>query len=143
MDAATIQEAFGRAVVINFYSPTEDVLVNATSGIGGAWPTQEILKGSVVLSLMPRVAFEGGWGFNREHTVPLAPDELLKTEFSEYELKTSPPFKPFADDWLHSTNSLTLAQVDTVLRRVLADGIPATTFAASLIESLEVSRHET
>jgi len=42
----------------------------------------------------------------------------------------SPPNLPDADNWFHTTNSVTLAQVAEVRDRVLADGIPAQTFAA-------------
>ena len=75
---------------------------------------------------------EGGWGFNPDHTVPLSQNnELLKTEYTEEEMITSPPFLPFAErDWLHATNAVTAAQIAEVRDRILADGIPALTFAA-------------
>jgi len=117
--------------VVNCYSTTEDVLSNAPeSGAGGAWSIQELSKGSIVMMLMPHVACEAGWGFNPRHLIPLSQGELLKTTYTVDELAVSPPFLPFADDWLHTTNRLAAAQVSTVLPRILADGIPATTFAA-------------
>lgn len=74
---------------------------------------------------------EGGWGFNPDHTVPLSQNtELLKTEYTDEEMVTSPPFLPFAEDWLHSTNAVTATQIAEVRDRILADGIPALTFAA-------------
>ena len=114
------------------YSPTEDVLGNApVDGAGGAWSAQELLKGTGVMYLLPRVRREGGWGFNPVHTVPLSQNgELLKTEYTDEEMVTSPPFLPFAEDWLHATNAVTAAQVAEVRDRILADGIPAQTFAA-------------
>ena len=117
---------------VNCYSPTEDVLGNAPAvGAGGAWSAQELLKGTGTMYLLPRVRREGGWGFNPDHTVPLSQDgELLKTEYTDEEMVTSPPFLPFAEDWLHSTNAVTAAQVAEVRDRILADGIPALTFAA-------------
>ncbi|MBQ0032833.1 MAG: alpha/beta hydrolase, partial [bacterium] len=117
---------------VNCYSPTEDVLGNApVDGAGGAWSAQELLKGTGVMYLLPRVRREGGWGFNPVHTVPLSQNnELLKTEYTDEEMVTSPPFLPFAEDWLHSTNAVTAAQVAEVRDRILADGIPAQTFAA-------------
>lgn len=118
----------GLANAVNCYSPSEDVLANVASGLGGAWSMQELLKGT--LSLMPRVAREAGWGFNPLHTVPLSQDELLKTEYTEEEMKVSPPFLPFADGWLHTTNAVSAGQVEEVAPRILADGIPATTVAA-------------
>ena len=116
---------------VNCYSPTEDVLENAPcDGAGGAWSMQELLKGTGLALVLPGVKDEGGWGFNRTHTVPLSATELLKTEFSDDELKMSPPFLPFSEDWLLTTNAVSEAQVLGVCARILADGIPATTFAA-------------
>ena len=114
------------------YSPTEDVLGNApVVGAGGAWSAQELLKGTGTMYFLPRVRREGGWGFNPDHTVPLSQNgELLKTEYTDEEMVTSPPFLPFAEDWLHSTNVVTAAQVAEVRDRILADGIPAQTFVA-------------
>ena len=115
---------------VNWYSPTEDVLANAPAvGAGSVWAAQELLKGTGTMYLLPRVRREGGWGFNPQHTVPLSQDELLKTEYTDEEMVTSPPFIPFAGDWLHSTNDVTAAQVAEVRDRILADGIPALTFA--------------
>ena len=117
---------------VNCYSPTEDVLGNAPAvGAGGVWSVQELLKGTGTMYFLPRVRREGGWGFNPDHTVPLSQNgELLKTEYTGEEMVTSPPFLPFAEDWLHSTNAVTSAQVAEVRDRILADGIPAQTFAA-------------
>lgn len=79
---------------------------------------------------------EGGWGFNPDHTVPLSQNtELLKTEYTDEEMVTSPPFLPFAEDWLHSTNAVTTTQIAEVRDRILADGIPALTFAAGANEA--------
>ena len=122
------------ANAVNCHSPTEDVLANVASGLGSAWSAQELLKGTGTLAFMPRVASEAGWWFNQQHTVPLSKDDLLKTEFTPDEMKTSPPFSPFADKWLHTTNAVAAAQVADILPRILADGIPATTFAAGANE---------
>lgn len=120
---------------VNCHSPTEDVLENAScDGAGGAWSMQELLKGTGLALILPGVKNEGGWGFNRTHTVPLSATELLKTEFSDDELKMSPPFLPFSEDWLLTTNAVSDAQVSGVCARILADGIPATTFAAGANE---------
>ena len=117
--------------VVSIYSPTDEVLENpALDGMGGAWSAQEILKGTGLASVLPSVANEGGWGFNRAHTMPLSATELRKTEFSDDELKASPPFLPFSEDWLHATNTVSDAQVSNVRARILADGVPATSFAA-------------
>ena len=126
--------------VVNFYSPTEDVLSNPEmDGMGGAWSTQELLKGTGLALVLPKVSDEGGWGFNRLHTVPLSATELLKTEFTDDELKMSPPFLPFNEDWIHTTNAVAETQMADILPRILADGIPATTFAAGANETGGVS----
>ena len=80
--------------------------------------------------LLQSIDVEGGWGFNRAHTMPLSATELRKTEFSDDELKESPPFLTFSEDWLHTTNTVSDTQVATVRARILADGVPATSFAA-------------
>lgn len=123
---------------VNCYSPTEDVLGNAPAvGAGGAWSAQELLKGTGTMYLLPCVRREGGWGFNPDHTMPLSQNnELLKTEYTDEEMVTSPPFLPFAErDWLHSTNAVTATQIAEVRDRILADGIPALTFAAGANEA--------
>ena len=123
---------------VNCYSPTEDVLGNAPAvGAGGAWSAQELLKGTGTMYLLPCVRREGGWGFNPDHTMPLSQNnELLKTEYTDEEMVTSPPFLPFAErDWLHSTNAVTATQIAEVRDRILADGIPALTFAAGANET--------
>lgn len=96
------------------------------------WQKQETLKGF----RMPAGTAYGGWGFNPDHTVPLSQNtELLKTEYTDEEMVTSPPFLPFAEDWLHSTNAVTTTQIAEVRDRILADGIPALTFAAGANEA--------
>ena len=62
--------------------------------------------------------------------MPLSPKELLKTEYTQEEMMISPPFMLFDEEWLHTTNVITHAQIAPVRARILADGIPALTFAA-------------
>ena len=115
---------------INCYSPTEDVLDNATTnGWGGAWGMQELFKGTAMLHLIPGNC-EGGWGYNGEHTDILGQlTEFAKTNvLTDAELIASPIFRKFDNALLHQTNLISIAQ--TELNKVLGDGIPATSFAA-------------
>lgn len=59
--------------------------------------------------------------------------EILNTNWVDYRVS------PFADKWLHTTNAVAAAQVADILPRILADGIPATTFAAGANETGGVS----
>ena len=121
----------GIANAVNCYSPTEDILANAPAdGVGGIWSAQELLKGQGLATLLPKVKNEAGWGFNTGNTMPLSPKELLKTEYTQEEMMISPPFMLFDEEWLHTTNVITHAQIAPVRARILADGIPALTFAA-------------
>ncbi|MBQ8112746.1 MAG: alpha/beta fold hydrolase, partial [Kiritimatiellae bacterium] len=117
---------------VNCYSPTEDVLANATAtGWGGIWSVQELFKGTAALHFAPGNC-EGGWGFNGDHSNLLGTDltDFAKTnEWTDAELIVSPMFRRFDDAAnLHSTNELVLAQ--GIASRILGDGIPATSFAA-------------
>ena len=117
---------------VNCYSPTEDVLANATTnGWGGAWSMQELFKGTAALHVIPGNC-EGGWGFNDDYANLLGTDltEFAKTnEWTSAELIENPMFRLFDDaNTLHSTNEILLAQTDANL--ILGDGIPATSFAA-------------
>lgn len=126
--------------VVNCYSPTEDVLANATAnGWGGVWSMQELFKGTATLHLIPGNC-EGGWGYNSEHTNLLGQlDDFSKTnEYTNAELIASPLFRPFDNSTFHQTNLITIAQ--TELNKVMGDGIPAISFAAGAnpIESSSV-----
>ena len=120
----------GLSNLVNCYSPSEDVLGNATSsGWGGAWSMQELFKGTATLHVIPGNC-EGGWGYNDEYTnwLGLLPDSVKTNSYTDAQLAQSPIFRPFDDTSLHGTNvvSLTLAQK----AKVLGDGIPALSFAA-------------
>lgn len=115
---------------VNCYSPTEDVLRNATvNGYGGIWSVQELYKGTAALHFVPGNC-EGGWGYNSEHTnlAGLLTDFAKTNDFIDTELVVSPIFRKFDNELLHQTNRITIAQ--TELNKVLGDGIPATSFAA-------------
>ena len=69
---------------VNCYSPTEDVLANATPNwYGGEWSIQELYKGTAALHFIPGNC-EGGWGYNSDHTNILANfgDTPSKTRYS-------------------------------------------------------------
>ncbi len=115
---------------INCYSPTENILANATmNGWGGLWGAQELFKGTATLHLIPGKC-EGGWGYNSEHTnlAGLLTDFAKTNIFTDTELTANPIFRRFDNALLHQTNLISIAQ--TELNKVLGDGIPATSFAA-------------
>lgn len=115
---------------INCYSPTEDVLDNATTnGWGGVWSIQELFKGTAALHAIPGNC-EGGWGYNDDHTGILGQlTDFAKTNtFTDAELIASPIFRRFDNALLHQTNCISIAQ--TELNKVMGDGIPAKSFAA-------------
>jgi len=120
----------GLSNAVNCYSPTEEVLENATpSGWGGVWSMQELFKGTAALHVTPGNC-EGGWGYNDEYTnwLGLLPDSVKTNSYTDTQLTQAPIFRPFDNTVLHGTNvvSLTLAQK----AKVLGDGIPALSFAA-------------
>ena len=116
--------------VVNCYSPTEDVLENATpNGWGGVWSMQELFKGTATLHVTPGNC-EGGWGYNDEYTnwLGLLPDSVKTNTYTDAQLMQTPIFRTFDYASLHTTNvvSLTLTQK----AKVLGDGIPAVSFAS-------------
>ncbi|MBQ9394886.1 MAG: hypothetical protein IJU23_05145, partial [Proteobacteria bacterium] len=115
---------------INCYSPTEDILANATTnGWGSLWGAQELFKGTAALHFIPGNC-EGGWGYNSEHTnlAGLLTDFAKTNEFTDAELVASPIFRKFDNIMLHQTNLISIAQ--TELNKVMGDGVPAVSFAA-------------
>ena len=115
---------------INCYSPTEDILANATTnGWGSLWAAQELFKGTAALHFILGNC-EGGWGYNSEHTnlAGLLTDFAKTNEFTDAELIASPIFRKFDNILLHQTNLISIAQ--TELNKVMGDGISARSFAA-------------
>ena len=124
---------------VNCYSPTEDVLANATTNwYGGEWSIQELYKGTAALHFIPGNC-EGGWGYNDDHTnlAGFLTDFAKTYDFTDAELVASPIFRRFDNGLLHQTNLIAIAQ--TELNKVLGDGIPATSFAAGRNETSGVS----
>ena len=115
---------------INCYSPTEDILANATAnGWGNLWGAQELFKGTAALHAAPGNC-EGGWGYNSERTdlAGQLTDFAKTNNFSDAELIAEPIFRKFDNGLLHQTNLISIAQ--TEINKVLGDGIPAKSFAA-------------
>ncbi len=131
---------------VNCYSPSEDTLGNIANGQGmvaslwrkNFWAAQELNKGTLkqwtLSSALGRN--EGGWGFNPEwgrlaSLFGVAGRRARNKAQSESNanLIRSPVFTPFDEDWLHSTNAVTNLTA-SIRNRILADGIPATSFAA-------------
>ena len=141
----------GIANAVNCYSTTEDVLGNTDlneSQVGRwwndrAWAMQEMNKGTQLAEMLPDswANSEGGWGFNlsaygeryiNRNTLRMTTRMKRRiSRMSDDELKANPVFKPFDEDWLHSTNGfVSVPQIDIVRARILGDGIPAISFAA-------------
>ena len=139
----------GIANAVNCYSPTEDVLTNATEhGYGGSWSKQELLKGTsvwhglnTILFFNDDVSCEGGWGVNTYYAanpnyyIPLVGLDASVSNMTRDAVIECPLFTPFrveADQML-STNLFTIADADyraELRAKFLADAIPATSFAA-------------
>lgn len=84
---------------------------------------------------------EGGWGYNpyyatnRWHVT--WPNRRMTARFrtaisklADDDLRRHPVFSPFNENWLFTTNFVPPSAVEAVRVRILADGIPATSFAA-------------
>ena len=52
------------------------------------------------------------------------------SKLTDDDIKRHPVFRPFDENWLFTTNTVAPAMVAPVRARILADGIPATSFAA-------------
>ena len=140
----------GIASAVNCYSETEDVLKNPEMhGYGGAWPMQELLKGTAAWNALNAVPYygrgvdcEGGWGVNTFYAVnpalytpgygfhSSAMGDITPKDAIEHPLFT--PFRMEVDN-MHSTNLFTIADQSyrAALRaKFLGDAIPATSFAA-------------
>ena len=141
----------GIARVVNCYSTTEDTLGNAAINewlVGRwwrdkYWAMQELNKGTAYAAAAPELWMhcEGGWGYNRYYATNTWyvtwPNRRMTDRFrkaisklTDDDLKRHPVFRPFDEGWLFTTNTVAPAMVAPVRARILADGIPATSFAA-------------
>ena len=142
---------FGINNAINCYSTTEDTLGNAgvDEWLVGRWwrdkywAMQELNKGTAYAAAAPEswMHCEGGWGYNRYYATNswyvTWPNRRMTDRFrkaisklTDDDIKRDPVFRPFDENWLFTTNMVTSARVAPVRARILADGIPATSFAA-------------
>lgn len=142
---------FGINNAINCYSTTEDTLGNAgvDEWLVGRWwrdkywAMQELNKGTAYAAAAPEswMHCEGGWGYNRYYATNswyvTWPNRRMTDRFrkaisklTDDDIKRNPVFRPFDENWLFTTNMVTSAMVAPVRARILADGIPATSFAA-------------
>ena len=137
---------------VNCYSRSEDTLGDAELDewlIGKRsrkkyWALQEILKGTEYLPLAPDswgIGCEGGWGYNPHYATNRFyvtwPNRRMTARFrkrianlTQDDLIVHPVFRPFFEDGLLTTNVIPLELVAPIRARILADGIPATSFAA-------------
>ena len=56
------------------------------------------------------------------------------------DIKMHPVFRPFDENWLFTTNTVTYAMVAPVRTRILADGIPAASFAAGTNARIDANK---
>jgi hypothetical protein len=136
---------------VNCYSTTEDTLGNATINewlVGRwwrdkYWAMQELNKGTAYAAAAPEswMHCEGGWGYNPHYATNrwyvTWPSRRMTDRFrkaisklTDDDIKRHPVFRPFDENWLFTTNMVSQALVSPIRSRILADGIPATSFAA-------------
>lgn len=140
----------GIANAINCYSTSEDTLGNASLNewlVGRwwrdkYWAMQELNKGTAYAAAAPEswMHCEGGWGYNRYYATNswyvTWPNRRMTDRFRKAisklmddDIKRHPVFRPFDENWLFTTNTVSPALVSPIRSRILADGIPATSFA--------------
>lgn len=84
---------------------------------------------------------EGGWGYSPHYATNWFyvtwPNRRMTARFrkriaslTDDDLMVHPVFRPFFEDGLFTTNAIPLERVAPIRARILADGIPATSFAA-------------
>ena len=140
------------ANAVNCYSATVDTLGNAelNEWLTGKlyrrkfWAIQEALNGTEYISFAPDnwgINKEGGWGYNPHYATNwwyvTWPNRRMTDRFinrigrlTRDELIRHPVFLPFEEGWLFTTNAISPAAVAPIRSRILADGIPAMSFAA-------------
>lgn len=61
---------------------------------------------------------------------------------TDVDLKKHPVFRPFDESWLYTTNCISATAISAPMRaRILADGIPAMSFAAGANETAGVAEN--
>ena len=140
---------------VNCYSATDEVVGNVQRGawlgtdLGTVWTIQEQTKGSKILPVVNAVlnktsiTCEGGWGFNMEYfgtVVGKNVDTVEAMKLTDAQLLVNPVFSPFITegDRLHSFRAFRADDSDEQYKlraKILADGIPATSFSAGANET--------
>ena len=137
---------------VNCFSTSEDTLGNAEMNewLAGKrkrkkfWAIQESFKGTEYVDAAPDnwgMHCEGGWGYNPHYATNwwyvTWPNRRMTDRFRKRiekltrdDIVKHPVFKPFDEDWLFTTNSTLPEAVAQIQARILADGIPALSFAA-------------
>ena len=126
----------GISPVYNYYSSTEDVLDNGDGQLHNplvsqwAWYNQEVRKGTTLMWLAPGNC-EGGWGFNYSYTNEngflLSPSRA--NLLTDDNIRTNSFFSWFDDEDLYAANGSAVAQQPATYRQLLADALPALSFA--------------
>ncbi len=132
----TWRNRFGNiANAYNYYSASEDVLTNGNGAIPSlsesAWYNQEIRKGTFLMWLAPGNC-EGGWGANNDYLLWTRDSiNALADNTDEHNaiLRTDPYFNPFDNNGLFGNNGSAVADNPVVRAKILADAIPALSFA--------------
>lgn len=140
---------------VNCFSATDEVVGNIQRGawfgtdLGTVWTIQEQTKGSKILPVVNAVlnktsiTCEGGWGFNMEYfgtVVGKNVDTVEAMKLTDAQLLVNPVFSPFITegDRLHSFRAFRADDSDEQYKlraKILADGIPATSFSAGANET--------
>jgi Bacterial TSP3 repeat len=132
-NSLTWRDKFGDITnAINYYSETEDVLDNGDGQLHNplvsrwAWFNQEIRKGTELMWIAPGNN-EGGWGFNPNYYNRI--DVELANAIKPSEVKTNSFFLRFDNLAIYGPEGSELAKRQEVNNRLLADAIPALSFA--------------
>ena len=133
--------------VINCYSTTEDTLGNLEMDDSlldrlwdkKFWGAQELNKGTKKQKALPESwgHSEGGWGFNPNlgstEILLWSPTDKLKKRIetlTPLDLIADPIFRPFDEEFLTLRGTLSTNMVSGIQSQILANGIPAISFAA-------------
>ena len=135
---------------VNYYSSGEDVLSNSPinpsfivpEDFQGtlSWAFQENIKGLWQSSILFGETAHGGWGFHKEVVgwtpSPFGPQPILYQKTveeanatSEATLRTNSIFTHFYDSDIYGTNGSAIVADPTVRAKLLAEAIPALSFA--------------
>ena len=137
--------------VVNYFSSEDEVLANGDGGYKNVasrdfcWYNQERYKGSYLVSFSPEAGWAFGSGYMKWDVVghnhgdpvwgPRLYDAVEAESISDASLRTCPFFRAFSDEAVCGLDGGSyLESHATYLRRLLAFGIPAESFAAGANE---------